>query len=54
MSGLWPKTKSLTVEVQTRNESAVAFWRAIGYSDYSIALETCRETDCEEFVDTPR
>ena len=39
MSGLWPKTKRLIVEVLTRNESAVAFWRAIGYSDYSIALE---------------
>lgn len=39
ISGLWPKTKRLTVEVLTRNESAVAFWRAMGYSDYSLALE---------------
>ena len=36
---LWPKTKRLTVEVLTQNQSTVAFWRAMGYRDYSLALE---------------
>ena len=39
ISQLWPKTKRLTVEVLTRNGSAVAFWRATGYSDDSLTLE---------------
>jgi predicted acetyltransferase len=39
ISQLWPKTKRLTVEVLTQNQSAVAFWRAMGYKDYSLALE---------------
>jgi GNAT superfamily N-acetyltransferase len=39
ISQLWPKTKRLTVEVLTQNQTAVAFWRAMGYRDYSLALE---------------
>jgi predicted acetyltransferase len=39
ISKLWPKTKRLTVEVLTQNQSAIAFWRAMGYHDYSLALE---------------
>lgn len=38
-SQLWPTTKRLTVEVLTQNQSAIAFWRAMGYQDYSLALE---------------
>lgn len=38
-SEIWPKTKRLTVEVLTANTAAVAFWRAIGYRDYSLKLE---------------
>ena len=36
---LWPQTKRLTVEVLTQNQFAIAFWRAMGYQDYSLALE---------------
>jgi ribosomal protein S18 acetylase RimI-like enzyme len=36
---IWPQTKRLTVEVLTANAAAVAFWRAIGYRDYSLKLE---------------
>ena len=36
---IWPKHKRLTVEVLVQNEAAVAFWRAMGYRDYSLALE---------------
>ena len=36
---IWPYTKRLTVEVLVVNESAVAFWRVLGYRDYSLTLE---------------
>ena len=38
-SRVWPKTKRLTVEVLVANQRAVAFWRAMGYTDYSLTLE---------------
>lgn len=38
-SQIWPKNKRLTVEVLVRNAAAVAFWRAVGYQDYSLTLE---------------
>lgn len=38
-SKIWPKNKRLTVEVLVKNEAAVAFWRAVGYKDYSLKLE---------------
>ncbi len=38
-SQLWPKNKRLTVEVLVANQNAVAFWRAVGYLDYSLTLE---------------
>ena len=36
---IWPKDKRLTVEVLVKNSAAVAFWRAVGYQDYSLMLE---------------
>jgi GNAT superfamily N-acetyltransferase len=38
-SEIWPRDKRLTVEVLAANRNAVAFWRAVGYSDYSLVLE---------------
>jgi len=38
-SKIWTKGKRLTVEVLVKNEAAIAFWRAVGYRDYSLALE---------------
>ncbi len=38
-SQLWPQNKRLTVEVLVANRNAVAFWRAVGYVDYSLMLE---------------
>lgn len=38
-SQIWPRGKRLTVGVLTANLRAVAFWRAVGYSDYSLMLE---------------
>jgi ribosomal protein S18 acetylase RimI-like enzyme len=36
---LWPNNKRLTVSVLVQNTAAVAFWRAVGYQDYSLTLE---------------
>ena len=38
-SEIWLKTKRLVVEVLVANTAAVAFWRAVGYRDYSLKLE---------------
>ena len=38
-SRIWLKNKRLTVEVLVSNQSAIAFWRAVGYRDYSLTLE---------------
>lgn len=36
---IWPKHKRLTVGVLVHNTAAIAFWRAVGYQDYSLTLE---------------
>ncbi len=36
---IWPANKRLTVEVLVQNITAVAFWRTVGYKDYSLKLE---------------
>lgn len=36
---IWPKDKRLTVEALIHNQTAIAFWRAMGYQDYSLKLE---------------
>jgi GNAT superfamily N-acetyltransferase len=36
---LWPRGKRLTVEVLTKNAAGIAFWRAVGYTDYCLTLE---------------
>src|SRR5262245_28466100 len=36
---LWPRNKRLTVDVLVANPDAIAFWRAIGYTDYCLTLE---------------
>jgi predicted acetyltransferase len=38
-SQIWPRDKRLTVEVLVANTNAVAFWRAVGYSDHALRLE---------------
>ncbi|HEY4416786.1 MAG TPA: GNAT family N-acetyltransferase [Verrucomicrobiae bacterium] len=40
---LWPKNKRLTVEVLVANARTVAFWRQVGYTDYSLSLEILPE-----------
>jgi len=36
---IWPKDRRLTLEVLTANATGLAFWRAEGYTDYSLMLE---------------
>jgi ribosomal protein S18 acetylase RimI-like enzyme len=36
---IWPPDKRLTVEVLAGNHAARAFYRAVGYREYSIELE---------------
>ena len=38
-SDIWPKNKRLTVDVLLHNQSAIAFWRSAGYTDYLLGLE---------------
>ena len=38
-SKIWPKDKRLTVDVLAGNATGMAFWRAVGYKDYSLTLE---------------
>ena len=36
---IWPADVRLTVDVLCQNHAAVAFWRSVGYKDYSLTLE---------------
>ena len=36
---VWPRHKRWTVSVLVKNAPAVAFWRAVGYTDYDLTLE---------------
>jgi GNAT superfamily N-acetyltransferase len=41
---VWPPEKRVRVEVLTANVGGVAFWRAVGFSDYALTLELDRGT----------
>ncbi|MBW2092679.1 MAG: GNAT family N-acetyltransferase [Deltaproteobacteria bacterium] len=36
---VWPKNKKLLVDVLWQNKTAIAFWKAVGFKEYSLALE---------------
>jgi ribosomal protein S18 acetylase RimI-like enzyme len=38
-SEIWPGHKRLTVEVLCANTGAIAFYKAAGYTEYSLCLE---------------
>jgi predicted acetyltransferase len=42
-SKIWPTNKRLTVEALVKNETAIAFWQAVGFKDYSLSLEILPE-----------
>ena len=39
ISQIWPKDRRLTVSALFHNQRAIAFWKAVGYSEYSLTLE---------------
>jgi GNAT superfamily N-acetyltransferase len=45
ISQVWPQHKRLTVDVLAGNTVGVAFWRAMGYSDYALTLERMPRAD---------
>jgi len=38
-SEVWPQDKRWTVSVLAKNVTGIAFWRALGYTDYDLTLE---------------
>jgi len=48
-SDFWPRNKRLTVEVLAANKSATAFWRDLGFTDYSLKLEMLLDSAVPEF-----
>lgn len=38
-SQVWPQDKRVTVDVLCQNEVGIAFWKAMGFTDYSLTLE---------------
>ena len=36
---IWPSGVRLTIDVLCRNQTGIAFWRSVGYRDYSLTLE---------------
>ena len=38
-SRVWPKDKRIIVEVLCHNQTGIAFWRAVGFTDYCLTLE---------------
>ena len=42
---VWPREKRLLVEVLWHNTTALHFWKAVGFEEYSLALEILPEVD---------
>jgi len=40
---IWPRGRRLTVEALCANTGGVAFWKAMGYREYSVCLEVLPE-----------
>jgi GNAT superfamily N-acetyltransferase len=39
LSEIWPNHKRVTVDVLCQNSAGIAFWRNVGFTDYSLSLE---------------
>lgn len=35
---IWPAGTSVTLEVLVGNQTALAFWRAVGFADYALTM----------------
>ncbi len=42
---IWPRDCRIVVEVLVSNTTGYAFWKAVGFKAYSMALELARETN---------
>ncbi len=42
---VWPRDKRLLVEVLWHNTTAMHFWKAVGFQEYSLALEILPEVN---------
>jgi predicted acetyltransferase len=49
-SQVWPKDKRITVNVLCRNQPGIAFWRAVGFTDYSLT----QEFEARKFLNVPQ
>lgn len=38
---IWPQNKRLTVDILSSNVVGIHFWRAVGFKDYCLTLESC-------------
>lgn len=36
---VWPRDRRIVVTALTHNETAITFWRAVGFADYCLSLE---------------
>jgi GNAT superfamily N-acetyltransferase len=44
---LWPRGTQMEVEVLSGNSGGLAFWRSVGFSDYSVALRDPQTEDTD-------
>ncbi|MDB6016760.1 MAG: family acetyltransferase [Pedosphaera sp.] len=42
---IWPQDRRLTVSVLAQNQRGMAFWKAVGYAEYSVTLEIQPKTE---------
>jgi ribosomal protein S18 acetylase RimI-like enzyme len=35
---VWPRDKRILVDVLCHNSAAIAFWRSVGFTDYSLSF----------------
>jgi predicted acetyltransferase len=43
LAEVWPPDWRITLEVLVHNQTAYAFWKALGFQDYAITLEMMRQ-----------
>ena len=44
LNKIWPKDRRILVEVLCQNTAATAFWKSVGFQEYSLALEILPES----------
>jgi ribosomal protein S18 acetylase RimI-like enzyme len=41
---VWPPDARISLDVLVQNQQGLAFWKALGFSEYAITLELVRST----------